>query len=133
MSKFTTFLIRCLCICIFLFVSSSLWSQCDLNGGTLLTSSGADSLTICAGDGMSDAFGIQLTGQSDTTNSGYVITDDALNILALPVAPPFDLEGAGDGTCLVWAITYADDVTGLMLGENADILSGWNIGFLTAG
>jgi hypothetical protein len=73
---------------------------------------------------MSDAFDIQLTGQSDTTNSGYLITDDQLTILGLPAGPPFDLEGAGDGTCLVWAITYANGLTGLMLGENAADLSG---------
>jgi len=124
MSNFTTFLNRCLCIFFLSMLSFSLSAQCDLEGGTLLTSTGTDSVTICAGDGVSDAFDIQLIGQSDTTNSGFLITDDALNILALPTAPPFDLEGAGDGTCLVWAITYADDLTGLMFGENAGNLAG---------
>ncbi len=124
MSNCTTFLYRCICICSLSLFSVSLPAQCDLDGGILLTSTGADSLTICAGDGMSDAFDIQLTGQSDTTNSGYLITDDQLTILGLPAGPPFDLEGAGDGTCLVWAITYANDLTGLMLGENAADLSG---------
>ena len=49
-------------------------------GGSLTTASGETELTICAGDGNSDAFDVTLTGNTGT-NSAWVITDDSLNIL----------------------------------------------------
>ena len=75
-------------------------------------------LEICAGDGQSDAFDVTLENASGA-NSQWVITDPDLNILALPPGPPFDLEGAGAGTCLVWHLSYDDGLTGLEVGLNA--------------
>ena len=49
---------------------------------------------------------------------------ELLLILALPAAPPFDLEGAGDGTCLVWHLSFEDGLTGAMVGNNAADLQG---------
>ena len=95
----------------------------DPEGGSLTTMAGDTALTICAGDGMSDAFDITLVGASGT-NSGWVITDASGEILALPAGPPFDLEGAGAGVCLVWHISYADGLTGMMVGNNASDLTG---------
>ena len=83
-------------------------------GGTLTTTSGDTALTICAGDGMSDAFDVALTGEMGT-NSGWVITDPNGMILGLPAAPPFDLEGAGTGVCLIWHIAYEDGLAGAMV------------------
>jgi len=57
-------------------------------------------------------------------NSAWVITNDALNILALPPAPPFDLEGAGAGTCLVWYLGYKGDLSSVEVGANAGDLEG---------
>ena len=95
----------------------------DPEGGSLATMAGDTALTICAGDGISDAFDVMLTGASGT-NSGWIITDASGEILALPAAPPFDLEGAGAGVCLVWHISYADGLTGMMVGNNASDLTG---------
>ncbi|NMM47898.1 hypothetical protein [Marinigracilibium pacificum] len=72
--------------------------------------------------------GITVTDNFDLANTSYVITDDAGNILGLP-GTMTDLEGvdfdpAGAGVCLIWRITYADDLTGLEVGENAANLSG---------
>ncbi|MEO1260752.1 MAG: T9SS type A sorting domain-containing protein [Bacteroidota bacterium] len=94
-----------------------------VNGGNLTTADTLTELTICAGDGMSDAFDVILTG-NEGTNSAWVITDALGNILALPAAPPFDLEGAGDGVCLVWHLSYEDGLEGAEVGLNANDLSG---------
>ena len=80
-------------------------------------------LTICAGDGESDAFDVVLENNMGT-NSQWVITDDQGNILALPANPPFDLDGAGPGTCLIWHLSYEDGLTGLETGLNAGDLTG---------
>ena len=96
---------------------------CDVEGGTLALADGGDEITICAGDGNSDAFDVTLTGNSGT-NSAWVITDDAGNILALPPGPPFDLEGAGPGICLVWHLSFEDGLMGAEVGANANDLDG---------
>ena len=57
--------------------------------------------------------------------SGWVVTDDAGNILGLPpsfTAPDFD--EAGPGVCLVWYISYDMGLTGLEVGMNANDLKG---------
>lgn len=79
--------------------------------------------TICAGDNISDAFEVTLSNNAGS-NSGWVITDNNLNILGLPPGPPFDLEGAGAGTCLIWSISYEDGLVGLEMGMNAGNLQG---------
>ncbi|KAA3637327.1 MAG: T9SS C-terminal target domain-containing protein [Bacteroidetes bacterium] len=80
-------------------------------------------LTICAGDGTSDAFDVMAHG-ANGGNIGWVITDADLNILAVPAAPPFDLEGAPAGVCLIWQIAYEDGLTGLEMGNNVADLMG---------
>jgi hypothetical protein len=94
-----------------------------VDGGSIATADGETELTICAGDGISDAFDVVVTG-GEGDNSGWVITDDNLNILALPSSPPFDLEGAGEGTCLVWYLRYNGDLMGAEVGLNAGDLEG---------
>ena len=80
-------------------------------------------IEICAGDGESDAFDVSLTNDSGS-NSAWVITDVDGVILALPPGPPFDLEGAGPGTCLVWHLSFEDGITGAQVGLNANDLQG---------
>ena len=80
-------------------------------------------IEICAGDGMSDSFDVTLENATGT-NSQWVITDDNLEILALPAGPPFDLEGAGPGTCLIWHLSYEDGLQGAEVGLNAGDLVG---------
>lgn len=64
-----------------------------------------------------------LTG-AEGANSAWVITDPNGNILGLPAGPPFDLEGAGTGTCLIWHISFEDGLTGVEVGANAGDLEG---------
>ncbi len=84
-------------------------------GGTISTN---DPTTICAGDGVADPINVTLAGEIGTSSS-WVITDQAGEILGLPAGPPFDLDGAGAGTCLIWHMSSYGTVTGAMLGNNA--------------
>ncbi|MEM1337481.1 MAG: hypothetical protein AAF634_02565 [Bacteroidota bacterium] len=67
--------------------------------------------------------------QLNGSNQGYIITDDALNILGLPptleAVEGVDFDAAGIGLCLIWHITYEDGITGLEAGQNAGDLSGF--------
>ena len=45
-------------------------------------------------------------------------------ILGLPMAPPFDLEGVFPGVCAIWYIRYEDGLTGAEVGMNANDLAG---------
>jgi len=88
-------------------------------GGTISTD---DPTTICV-DGIGDPIDVELTGNSGS-NSGWVITDTGNNILGLPPGPPFDLDGAGPGTCLIWHLTYSDGLTGMEVGMNTADMDG---------
>ena len=94
-----------------------------LMGGTLMTSDGLTSLSICAGDGIADPFDVVLTDTIGPLFS-WVITDDNGEILGLPASPPFDLEDAGVGTCQVYNLSYASNLTGLAVGENINDFTG---------
>ena len=97
--------------------------SCNVNGGniTLTNNGGGTQTTICV-DGTPDPLYVNLSGASGN-NTQWVITDANLNILALPSAPPFDLDGAGAGTCLIWNVSF-DDIQGAAVGQNAGNLSG---------
>ncbi len=57
--------------------------------------------------------GITLNG-NEGTNSAWVITDPAGNILGLPPMPGVvDFDAAGAGVCLIWNVSYEDGLTGL--------------------
>ncbi len=88
---------------------------CSAVGGTITTT---DETTICVGDGVADPIDVALTGEAGM-NLQWVITDDLGNILDLPVGPPFDLDGADVGTCLIWALSFDDGLTGAAIGNNA--------------
>lgn len=93
------------------------------SGSTISLVNGATSLEVCAGDGISDAFDVILSGSS-SINNNWVITDTLGNILDLPLSSPFDLEGAGAGVCLIWNISYDSPITGLATGLNVSGISG---------
>ncbi len=93
------------------------------NAGSITFDNGNTSATIIV-DGTPDPLGVTLDGTAAGTNRAWVITDDLGNILALPPAPPFDLDGAGVGTCLIWYLRYEDGLTGLATGNNASDLMG---------
>ncbi len=85
--------------------------------------------TFTAGDGMADNL-----SESDITveggfalddQSGWVVTNEDGDILGLPdMFTAVDFDGAGEGTCFVWYITYADDLSGLTVDNNVSDLMG---------
>ncbi|MFK7770693.1 MAG: T9SS type A sorting domain-containing protein [Saprospiraceae bacterium] len=75
------------------------------------------SVYTCPGDGISDAFDVELN--NNTGSSAWVITDTDGNILGVPPGPPFDLEGAGEGTCIIWHVSHGNDFGGAVMGNNA--------------
>ncbi len=81
-----------------------------------------DPTDICV-DGTGDPIDVAVSGGTGE-NSAWVITDDAGNILALPAGPPFDLDGAGPGVCLIWYLTWSGDLSGAEVGNNASDLDG---------
>jgi|GEM_PF-2209619 len=101
--------------------------NCDEEGGMISippvggSGSGVDSIAICV-DGTPDPFNVTVMGASGTSFA-WVITDADLNILALPAGPPFDLDGTGEGVCLVWYLAY-ETIGGATVGANAADLTG---------
>ncbi len=94
---------------------------CDeVTGGVITTN---DDLVVCADDGEDDFIDVTLSGNSGAS-SAWVITDDLGNILALPPAPPFNFEGAGAGTCLIWHLSFTGNIEGAEVGLNANDLEG---------
>ena len=93
----------------------------QLDGGML----DGEDFAFCVGDGMSDhVSGITLTGNSGA-NSAWVITDEQGTILGLPPHPDsVDFDTTGNGICLIWHISHADELMGLELDSTVNNLVG---------
>ncbi len=93
---------------------------CEAAGGTLT----GGPFEFCV-DGEADFIsGIELSGNSGT-NSAWIVTDEQGNILGLPPMPSaVDFDEAGPGICLIWHISFEDDLTGLEGGNNVSDLEG---------
>ena len=125
MNTFTSFALPGLAALLLALFSptAALAQDCSVTGGTLtFTDLEGDSTSICAGDGVDDLIDVTLSGATGDSMI-YVITDDNFNILALPAGPPFNLEDADGGTCLIWHLSY-DSIGGAALGARADSLTG---------
>ena len=81
-------------------------------GGDITLADGSTEIEICAGDGNSDEFEVTLTGANGGQGVSmlWVITDSDANILGTSDSSTFDLEGAGEGVCLIWHLSYAENV-----------------------
>ncbi|MEL6945262.1 MAG: hypothetical protein AAFO82_21630, partial [Bacteroidota bacterium] len=97
-------------------------NNCNVSGGEILLDNGMTETSICV-DGIGDPLNVTVTG-SRGENAAWVITDDALNILAIAPAPPFDFDPAGPGTCLIWYLRYDGEISGAEVGANAADLAG---------
>ncbi len=85
---------------------------------------GETSTSICV-DGIADPLNVNIEPGAVGTNGGWIITDQATDeILALPPAPPFNLDGAGVGVCDIWYIRYEDGLSGNEVGSNINELEG---------
>ena len=95
----------------------------EVAGGTIETTDGLTEVTIFVNEGIVDTVDVVLSAAiGDST--AWVITDTLGQILDLPASPPFFFENAGEGTCLIWNLSYDDGLTGLMVGNNASDLMG---------
>ena len=103
-------------------------TRSSVNGGAIQLAGTTDTTTsICVGEGTDDLITTEFVdaGVLSGTNGTYVITDNATgNILGIPAAGPFNLEGAGAGVCDVWYLRYETGLTGLAMGQNISGLSG---------
>lgn len=79
-------------------------------GGSVATEAGEQLVYTCPGDGVADVIRFDSTGTSQGAYT-YVVTDEANVILALPGGDEFDFDGAPAGTCRVWGLAYAGDIT----------------------
>ena len=102
---------------------SSLSAQCTVDGGGIALADGALQTTIVV-DGTPDPLSVTRDGTASGPNAAWVITDADGLILGLPPAPPFDLDGAGVGTCLIWYLRFEPGLTGAAVGQNAADLQG---------
>jgi len=81
-----------------------------------------DPTEICI-DGVPDPITVDVTGGSGGT-TGFVVTDEEQNILALSESNVFDLDPAGPGVCLIWHIVHEDRIEGLAVGNNVSQIRG---------
>ena len=95
----------------------------DTEGGVLITDpTDLDELTICVGDGISDAFDAKIW--ENLGDASWLITDADANIIDIPAGPPFNFEGAGEGVCLLWHVSSFGELTGVEVGANASDIGG---------
>ena len=97
--------------------------ECGVSGGVL--SGGPFGFIV---DGEADfVSGLSLAGASGA-NSTYVITDADLNILGLPPTladvEAVNFDDANGGTCLIWHLSFGNDLGGAAAGANAADLTG---------
>mgnify|MGYP000276831009 CR=1 FL=1 len=86
-------------------------------GGTVSLADGSTSAYTCPGDGQADVLTFTSSDASGSLFT-YVITDDNNNILAIPEGDSFDFDGAPEGVCRVWGLSYSGNIIA-NIGDNA--------------
>lgn len=86
-------------------------------GGTVSLADGTTSAYTCPGDGLADILTFDSAGVSGSAYT-YVITDVNNNILAVPTGDSFDFDGAPEGVCRVWGLSYSGTIIA-NVGDNA--------------
>ena len=89
-------------------------TSCEASASTISTT---DPTTICI-DGIPDPIDVSIDDLG-CGDGAWVITDSIGTILALPPGPPFDLDGAGAGTCLIWYVNSDDPNFAPAVGDDA--------------
>jgi len=96
----------------------------EAEAGTVALHDGTTEVSICAGDGTGDPLDVQVAGYAEFLSYRYVITDNSADntILAISDSPTIDLDGAGEGICLIWGWSYTGLTPEDFIGEPADSL-----------
>ncbi len=92
-------------------------NNCNACTATAADITTTDPTRICV-DGIPDPINVTFNDAGMGTGA-WVITDAANTILGLPPGPPFDLDGAGPGQCLIWYVTFDDPAFTPMMGDDA--------------
>ncbi len=85
-------------------------TRIDVVGGMVATTDGNTSVNTCPGDGNDDIIDFTHTTSSGASYA-YIITDDNDVVLGLPPSNSQNFEGAGEGICRIWGISYTGDLT----------------------
>lgn len=84
-----------------------LQAQTDCEGGSIATVTGDTIVYTCPGDTLPDI--VVFSNTADTAaNFIYVVTDTNTVILDVSTSDSIDFEGAGEGICWVWGLSYTD-------------------------
>lgn len=86
-------------------------------GGTVSLADGSTSVYTCPGDGVADILSFDSAGVTGSAYT-YVITDENNVILAVPGGDSFDFDGAPEGICRVWGLSYSGTIIA-NIGDNA--------------
>ncbi|MEZ5043933.1 MAG: T9SS type A sorting domain-containing protein [Saprospiraceae bacterium] len=86
-------------------------------GGTVSLPGGGTTVYTCPGDGNPDIVSFDSTN-TQGSRYAYVITDDNNQILGIADGDSFDFDGAGEGNCRVWGLSYSGTIIAA-LGDNA--------------
>ncbi|MEO0732707.1 MAG: T9SS type A sorting domain-containing protein, partial [Bacteroidota bacterium] len=81
------------------------------DGGTVSLEGGGDQVVTCPGDGQADVVRFASTGTG--TNQLFAVTDENDAILGF-FDEEFDFEGAGEGVCRVWGLSFAGTLSAVM-------------------
>ncbi len=84
---------------------------CSETSSSIELADGSDATSICVNDGVDEPIEVNVATAGTGDNSAWVITDLPGNVLALPDAPPFVLDGAGEGECLIWMVNWCGELS----------------------
>lgn len=95
----------------------------NVNAGEISYMDGTLEKTICLDDDY--LFDIELAAMgNEGQSSEWAITDTTGIILATQPSPVFNFDNAGEGSCLVYLVSYNDNIAGLEAGKSIDSLEG---------
>lgn len=81
-----------------------------VDGGAVATADSLTSLSIFVNDGVADTLYFISEGATSSTDFTYVVTDSEDVILGIPAGDFQDFEGAGEGVCRVYGLSYTGDL-----------------------
>jgi ribose 5-phosphate isomerase len=93
----------------------------EVNGGTVSTEMGMDTVDVCVGDGVADIIRFD-SADVVGPNFTYVITDDNNIILGVPGMDTVNFDDAGGGVSRVWGLAYSGTITA-MAGDTASAVA----------
>ena len=109
----------------FLFSDTITITKRIVEGGSLTTPSGETQVEYCAGDGDPNVLFLELTGAVGN-DFNYIVTNPSgdIQLLLDGQMTSFPIDALQGDTCFVWNVSAADEVLGLVVGNNVADLVG---------